>query len=360
MYDLFFLGSDRLPHCDGGRDGDPYANNCGEETYYSGETIKFLLQTKPFKDYWYSTLPAPNGDQTSCSGMYYSPGEPGYVEGMHPPLVYGSPKIKFSVFSSAGTLTRYATLDLASSNIGQGQFEYHYTISSSDNGSIQLASGDIIVSDSENKIVYILACSTQVNGQYYQYVSENEFSNSYVNTVGFQQPEVNNVTINVDSGSVTESQVRILLKRSSVTGKIPTTSNLLLGELAANTTDGIIFLKRANDSIAKIKPLEPQDYDTFAVSISGDTDNLDLGIKALTRLSVSSPGFKISGFKAGSDGEIKMVYNAGPEAVKILNNSSNSDAANRIAVYNGLDFDLPSGYGVTIVYDGTSSVWRLF
>ena len=34
------------------------------------------------------------------------------------------------------------------------------------------------------------------------------------------------------------------LKRTAVNGKIPTTSNLELGELAMNTFDGRIFLKK--------------------------------------------------------------------------------------------------------------------
>ncbi|MDV7271845.1 MULTISPECIES: hypothetical protein [Paracoccaceae] len=40
----------------------------------------------------------------------------------------------------------------------------------------------------------------------------------------------------------------IRLKRSSVAAKVPTTAQLDLGELAVNTRDGKLFLKRADGS----------------------------------------------------------------------------------------------------------------
>ena len=38
----------------------------------------------------------------------------------------------------------------------------------------------------------------------------------------------------------------IKLKRTAVSGKIPSTSNLELGELAMNTYDGRLFLKKSS------------------------------------------------------------------------------------------------------------------
>ena len=40
--------------------------------------------------------------------------------------------------------------------------------------------------------------------------------------------------------------VNIELKRSNVPGKVPSTSSLALGELALNTFDGKVFLKKDN------------------------------------------------------------------------------------------------------------------
>jgi len=52
----------------------------------------------------------------------------------------------------------------------------------------------------------------------------------------------------------------IKLKRSSTTGNVPTTSQLDLGELAINTTDGKIFIKKdvsGTESIVEINEVRP-------------------------------------------------------------------------------------------------------
>ena len=47
----------------------------------------------------------------------------------------------------------------------------------------------------------------------------------------------------------------IQLKRSSVASKVPTTSDLELGELALNTSDGKLFTKKIDDGTASIVEL---------------------------------------------------------------------------------------------------------
>ena len=67
----------------------------------------------------------------------------------------------------------------------------------------------------------------------------------------------------------------ILIKRSSVSGKAPTTAQLSLGELALNTYDGKIFLKKSVlgvDSIVEIG----------ALSITGDATGSGNGSITLT------------------------------------------------------------------------------
>ena len=44
----------------------------------------------------------------------------------------------------------------------------------------------------------------------------------------------------------------IKIKRSSVAGKLPTTSQLSLGELAVNTTDGKVFIKKEVSGVSSI------------------------------------------------------------------------------------------------------------
>jgi len=42
---------------------------------------------------------------------------------------------------------------------------------------------------------------------------------------------------------------KFTVKRSAVVGKIPTTNDLALGELALNTSDGKLFLKKSVNSL---------------------------------------------------------------------------------------------------------------
>lgn len=65
----------------------------------------------------------------------------------------------------------------------------------------------------------------------------------------------------------------IKLKSSAVAGKVPTTSDLALRELAINTYDGAIYLKRnqGTDEIVRIA-FANQDYGLITGSVSGSLD----------------------------------------------------------------------------------------
>lgn len=58
----------------------------------------------------------------------------------------------------------------------------------------------------------------------------------------------------------------VKLKRSAVQGKAPTTSALALGELAINTHDGFIFLKKSDGNTEEV------------VSFRNDQASLDYGL----------------------------------------------------------------------------------
>jgi len=49
----------------------------------------------------------------------------------------------------------------------------------------------------------------------------------------------------------------VKLKRSSVAGRVPSTTDLDLGELALNTYDGRIYLKKSVSSVESIVTLQP-------------------------------------------------------------------------------------------------------
>ena len=47
---------------------------------------------------------------------------------------------------------------------------------------------------------------------------------------------------------------QIRIKRTAVSGRVPSTTQLDLGELAINTTDGKLFLKKSLNSVETIIP----------------------------------------------------------------------------------------------------------
>lgn len=49
----------------------------------------------------------------------------------------------------------------------------------------------------------------------------------------------------------------VKLKRSAVAGRVPVTSDLALGELALNTYDGRIYLKKSVSAVESIVTLQP-------------------------------------------------------------------------------------------------------
>jgi len=71
----------------------------------------------------------------------------------------------------------------------------------------------------------------------------------------------------------------LLVKRSAVQGKIPTTTDLQLGELAINTFDGNLYLKKDDGTEVVVQINPPQDVSTTAdVTFNSVTaDEIDCG-----------------------------------------------------------------------------------
>ena len=80
----------------------------------------------------------------------------------------------------------------------------------------------------------------------------------------------------------------VKLKRSSTANKVPTTSNLELGELAMNTVDGKVYFEK-NDGSATIQTILTTDSQT--------TGSIEL-IGAVTASYFKGDGSKISGITA--------------------------------------------------------------
>lgn len=94
--------------------------------------------------------------------------------------------------------------------------------------------------------------------------------------------------------------------------------------------------------------------------MSTTQNNLNLSDRAVARVVASAADLEITGIVAGSDGQILMMYNAGSNAVSLLNQSESSDLGNRIIIFSGSDYVLEPDSGITLLYDSVSAAWRLF
>jgi hypothetical protein len=90
-----------------------------------------------------------------------------------------------------------------------------------------------------------------------------------------------------------------------------------------------------------------------------DQHNLDVGNAVIVRFNAEID-IVLSGLVAGTDGQVKMIYNASANTVTLLQNSASSTAGNRFFVYNAGPYTLAPNSGVTVVYDATSGYWRVF
>lgn len=65
----------------------------------------------------------------------------------------------------------------------------------------------------------------------------------------------------------------IKIKRSAVPGKVPTTSDLVLGELGLNTYDGALYVERDTGTPEVVRlAFANQDYGLITGSASGTLD----------------------------------------------------------------------------------------
>lgn len=87
----------------------------------------------------------------------------------------------------------------------------------------------------------------------------------------------------------------IKLKRSSATGAVPTTGNLVLGELAMNTYEGKIFFEK-NDGTASIQTILTTDSKTTgSIELTGDVTASKFSGDGSALTNVSDPNAVVFG-----------------------------------------------------------------
>jgi hypothetical protein len=126
----------------------------------------------------------------------------------------------------------------------------------------------------------------------------------------------------------------VVLKRSSVSGKSPTTSDLALGELALNTTDGNLFFKRDASGTESI------------LSVATLTGTQTLTNKTLATPTISNPvisGTLTAGGVTGTNGQLLASTGSGVQWVtrdvstldSLTDVIISSPASNEVLKFNG-------------------------
>jgi hypothetical protein len=139
---------------------------------------------------------------------------------------------------------------------------------------------------------------------------------------------------------------------------------------AANISSGTISAARLGSGSASSSTYLRGDSTWAAVGSTAPVTNTPTTLSAgandyslpsadIVRLAASA-AVTITGFSAStaSSYPIVLIENVGSYTITVANNSSSSSAANRVVSATGGDVTVAANDSLTLVYDGTSSVWR--
>lgn len=132
----------------------------------------------------------------------------------------------------------------------------------------------------------------------------------------------------------------IKLKSNSTASAIPTVSNLILGELAINTFDGIIYYKKDNGTASVIKLLNSQDIDIDSNFVTNSDDKIPSQKAVKTALDNKVTSANNVGSGSGTIFRDKTTVNLNFKSIK-------SGSTNTITITNNADdvtLDVPSSY----------------
>ena len=144
----------------------------------------------------------------------------------------------------------------------------------------------------------------------------------------------------------------VVLKRSSVQGKVPTTGDLALGELALNTNDGNLFFKRdvsGTESVVRVAT------NTNLLSYTRVTSNTTAVSRQAYIADTSGGAFTITLPSSPATGDWVTIVDGASFQTTALTVGRNSSTIADTAENLSLNIE---GVSVTLVYDG--STWEVF
>lgn len=144
---------------------------------------------------------------------------------------------------------------------------------------------------------------------------------------------------------------KFLLKKSSVTGRVPTTSDLEYGELALNYADGRLYYKNSNNAIASLggaQNFTQIDRQSYTATAGQTTFSVTYGVPYVD---VYINGVHLSDEDyTATNGTSIVLFEA----------CAAGDQVDLVGFSGGIISSAPKADGDLLVYNGTTQVWENF
>ena len=105
----------------------------------------------------------------------------------------------------------------------------------------------------------------------------------------------------------------VLLKRSSVAGNVPGSSDLALGEIAVNTADGAVYIKKGNNDIVAVA-------DNDILHINTSNSRVGIGTTSPTHALTVNGDVQIEGTGSGNTSHTLYFKNSAAAIQRVNNN----------------------------------------
>jgi hypothetical protein len=183
----------------------------------------------------------------------------------------------------------------------------------------------------------------------------------------------NTATLTVRTGNETGSSLssgNIVIKSGDASGGTNSSSGNISvdsGSKSGSGTTGSITIGGTNSTQINIGNSSSKLDITGSAALKKGADfstttnplvDVNFGNASLIRLTGTSTQ-NITGIANGRDGYLLTLVNAAGQAATLANLNSNSAAANQISTGTGADYSITPGATVELIYDSSSSLWRL-
>lgn len=143
------------------------------------------------------------------------------------------------------------------------------------------------------------------------------------------------------------------------TGKIPALTAPYFTSLDGAAITGILAAAVGTGSPTFTGPVTAPNFrggEVTIVGTAGNNNNLAIGTATHLRFDSTAGVADLTGFASGAAGRLLVVTNVGASNITLGVNTTSSTVGNRIATATAA---IGAGGGATLIYDGTSLVWRI-